>query len=126
MAVKLLLIGVGGGVGSILRALVALFITERVGGTFPLATLTINVTGCLLIGLLSTVIGARWGDDQNLRAALLVGLLGGYTTFSTFGFETVTLLREQLPLQAAAYVSASVFLGVLAVWLGQRCGDALT
>lgn len=125
MALRLLLIGVGGGVGSILRALLALAITQRVGGTFPIATLTINVTGCLLIGLLSSLIGSRWGDDQHLRAALLVGLLGGYTTFSTFGFETVTLLREQMPLQAAGYVALSVFVGVLAVWVGQRAGDAM-
>jgi len=89
---------------------------------WPVGTFIVNLSGCLAFGLVAGLLGPRL--SESLRALLLVGVLGGYTTFSSFSAETLTLLRTR-PLVAAAYAASSVALGVLAAWVGERAGAAL-
>lgn len=119
----LLLIFLGGGIGSVCRHLVGVAVQRWTSSTLPLGTATVNLAGCLLIGLLSTLIADRWGGSEQARLALLVGFLGGFTTFSTFSIESLNLIRENRPIAAAAYVGGSVFVGILAVWIGRRIGE---
>jgi fluoride exporter len=93
-------------------------------GEWPWATLLVNLTGCLLIGVLLAVLLARFPTSRWLRPFLAVGVLGGYTTYSTFAVETVLLVEGGRAAPAAGYVLASVLGGVLAVVLGLRLGRA--
>ena len=120
-----LLVGAGGFIGSIGRYLVGLWLALPGGaGRFYSATFTVNVVGCLLIGILaglaerSTGSPSWLGDDA--KAFLMVGVLGGFTTFSAFGNETLQLLRRGDPLAAFGYAAATILVGLLAVWLGYR------
>lgn len=116
---RLLLIGCGGFAGSVARYLVAGWAQRLApGGGFPAGTLVVNVTGCLLIGVLAGLAEERGVLGTEARALLMIGLMGGFTTFSTFGLETINLLRDGEPLAAALNIGASVVLGVLAVWVG--------
>ncbi len=117
---KLLLVGLGGFVGSILRYSVsgtAHRMTAMV--TFPIGTFTVNALGCLAIGFLSGLAEAREVISPQTRLFLMIGLLGGFTTFSAFGYETFALARDAERLPALVNVLASVILGLGAVWLGQ-------
>jgi len=120
MMKELLWVFVGGGLGSVLRYGVSLLQGRPVtDGGFPWATLSVNVVGCLLIGAL-TALCARQVLGNDLRLLLVVGLCGGFTTFSTFGNEALTLIRNGAWGMAAAYVLISVLGGLLAVALGSR------
>jgi len=116
---NILFVGLGGFVGSVLRYLVAGWVQKLSDAPFfPCGTLSVNVVGCLVIGLLG-----GWADNANLfsppvRLFLLVGLLGGFTTYSTFGYETVALLRDRQALAALGYVGLHLILGFGAVALG--------
>ena len=94
--------------------------TQRIAGfsSFPYGTLAVNVTGCLAIGLLSGLAEARQVLTPETRLLILIGLLGSFTTFSTFGYETLTLLRDGALLRAAANVGLHVGLGLGAAWVG--------
>ena len=117
--VRYLLILLGGGVGSLSRALVGTAIVERYGERLPvLGTMTINVTGSFLIGLLMTLITERFGLNSNLRFLLVVGFLGGYTTFSSFEWETYSTIRNGHFWMGIVNVVGSVVMGYAAVWLG--------
>lgn len=120
--VHLLLVGAGGFVGSVARFASAAAISRFSGGAFPWGTLTVNVAGCLLIGLLAGGLEARQLMATQARLLLIVGLLGGFTTFSAFGLETLELLREARWGAAGSYVAASLLLGVFAVWAGHAVG----
>lgn len=114
-------VALGGAVGAVARyAISTAFAGAGPGLRFPWPTLGINVAGCFLIGL----VAATWARQTALSPAigtfLTAGLLGGFTTFSTFGLETLAMLRRGDTGGAAAYVLASVLLGLLAVWLGTR------
>lgn len=116
---SLLAVLLGGGVGSAARYLVTFAITQRLGPGFPWATLTINVTGSLIIGAVAEVTQTRAFDGSQLvRLFLMTGVLGGYTTFSTFSLEALTLLREGNQAAAVAYGLGSVVLGVAAALAG--------
>jgi CrcB protein len=116
---KYLLILVGGGAGSLSRYVVGAAIVTRYGGRFPMiGTMTINITGSFLIGLLMTLITERFAAGTNLRPLLVIGFLGGYTTFSSFEWETYAAVRDGGFWMGVANVVGSVALGYAAVWLG--------
>lgn len=110
----------GGAGGTLLRFLVGTALTRSTGGAFPWGTLAVNILGCFAIGLV-----AGWAERQGalstvLRMTLVAGLLGGFTTFSSFGLELFQLLSSARWVPAAAYVVLSNGLGVAAVWIGYR------
>lgn len=114
---KILLVAIGSGLGGVLRYLVPCWIEEAKG--FPLATLTANVVGSLLIGLLSGFLARHGGSStEAIRCFAVVGFCGGFTTFSTFSNETFRLIESSQWLSAAAYVGLSVLAGLAAVFLG--------
>jgi len=108
----------GGATGSLVRYVAGGAIMNRFGGRFPLGTLVINVTGSFLIGLLMALFTERFQPHPNWRLLLVVGFLGGYTTFSSFEYETYSAIRDGGPWIGLTNVVASVALGYLAVWFG--------
>ena len=109
----LLIVGIGGFIGSISRYFVTLFVQNKFLSTFPFGTLSVNIAGCFLIGLVYALsekvnIAAEW------RLFLITGMLGGFTTFSSFSNETVSMLRDAQYGFAILYVSCSVIIGLLA------------
>jgi len=116
---KLLLIGAGGFIGSVLRYVVSgLVQTLSQSIAFPYGTLAVNVLGCLSIGFISELADSRALISPDTRVFLVVGILGGFTTFSAFGNETMNLIRDGEPALALVNVSAQVLLSLGAVWLG--------
>ena len=114
---KIFLVAVGSGLGGVLRYLVPCWIGTT--KDFPWATLTVNVVGSLLIGLLSGLLARHGGSSaESIRAFAVVGFCGGFTTFSTFSNETFRLIENSQWLSAAAYVSLSILAGLTAVFLG--------
>jgi CrcB protein len=111
---QVLLVALGGAAGSVARYGVGVAAARLLGLGFPWGTLIVNVFGGFAMGLLAARVGP---EDVNLRLALGVGVLGGFTTFSTFSLETVRLMQHQ-PVMAALYVVASVVLSVGACWAG--------
>ena len=116
MLTRIILIGVGGGIGSVLRYLTNVAFQGTPANGFPLATLLINVAGCAAIGFLMGLFAAPGGLGPDLRLALTVGVLGGFTTFSTFGWETFALVRNGQIAAAVLYAGLTNLLGLLAVW----------
>ena len=116
-----LLAAFGGALGALARWAVTLGL-PRWSGEWPWATVTVNLLGCLLIGLLLAVLSARRPDDVHLRAFLGAGVLGGFTTFSAFAVEVADLLRAGVPVVAIGYVAVSVLGGLLGVAAGLRIG----
>jgi len=116
---KFLFVGVGGFLGSMARYAVGGAVGRmRAGWTFPLETLLINVSGCIVIGLLAGLSESRGLFSGNTRAFLFVGVLGGYTTFSTFGYESFQLLRDGQWSSAALSTGLHIVLGIGGVWAG--------
>lgn len=118
MTIRYLLVLCGGGVGALIRYIAASAIMTRFGGRFPLGTLVINVTGSFSIGFLMTMLAERFNLNPAWRLLLVVGFLGGYTTFSSFEWETYTAVREGGLWTGMLNVASSVMLGYVAVWLG--------
>ena len=110
----------GGGLGSLARWWFSGFIASTVGQTFPWGTLLVNVTGSFIIGLFAAVTGpeGRWLVPTSFREFFMLGICGGYTTFSSFSLQTLNLAEEGEWLYAGANVIASVFSCLVAVWLG--------
>jgi CrcB protein len=108
--------------GAVVGAPLRYFLGSRVPigqwGPFPIGTLFVNVTGCLLIGLVLGISEERGSLSREARLLLVTGFLGSYTTFSAFGWETYDLARGDEVLRAAVYVFLSVAVGLLAVWFG--------
>ena len=117
-----LLVVIGGGIGALARYVAASAIMSRFGGRFPLGTLVINVTGSFLIGFLMTVLAERYKVNPAWRLLLVVGFLGGYTTFSSFEWETYSTIRDGGLLSGMLNVISSIMLGYVAVWLGAMLG----
>ena len=108
----------GAAVGAPLRYFIQGRVQELTGITFPWGTLVVNLTGCLVIGVLLTLAEEREYFSREARLLLVVGFLGSYTTFSTFGWETMALLRENDFGRAAGNVIVSTAGGLVGVWLG--------
>jgi CrcB protein len=117
-----LAVAVGGAIGSVARHGVNQWVqAHALALRFPLGTALVNVAGCLVIGLLAGAIGSqRIALSSSWREFVFIGLLGGFTTFSTFGLETLVLGRTQSPQSAALNVAIQVAGGLAAVWLGYR------
>jgi len=110
---------VGGGLGSLARYLTGLAFLQRFGPGFPYGTLAINLAGCFLIGIIAELAQTRaFGIGSSARLFLVVGVLGGFTTFSTFAYDAVTLSGEALSISAMLYVLASVAGGIIAAFAG--------
>ena len=114
---KTLAVGVGGFLGAAGRYGLGLLVYRVLPATFPWATFLINVTGCLAIGVLGALV-ERAAIGAAGRLFWITGVLGGYTTFSTFGYESVALLQKGQPAAALGNVVGQVVLGLLAVWAG--------
>lgn len=121
---RTLLVGAGGFVGATLRYLLGGLVSRHAPPEFPWGTLLINVSGCFLIGLLAVFAEER-GVGLGGRLFLMAGVLGGYTTFSTFGYETLSLIREGSHALAAANALGQLLLGLAAVWVGMTVARAM-
>jgi CrcB protein len=114
-----ILVGLGGSVGAVARYLLSRFVQAHLGPAFPFGTLAVNLLGCLVIGALSQVADARNAFTPQSRAFVFAGVLGGFTTFSSFGNETMALMRADQHLLAVLNVVLHVVLGLGAVGLGR-------
>lgn len=119
---ELLLVGTGGFLGAIVRYALGGWVAGRTGPGFPYETLLINVTGCFAIGLFMTLAVDAFAWPPSARLFVAVGFLGAYTTFSTFGYETMKLLEGGSFMPALINCLASVTAGLIAVWLGIAAG----
>lgn len=117
---KLLLIAVFGAIGTLARYGLQGLIQTRIGSTFPYGTLAINLTGCFFLGLLGQIMLNRVIVSPELRMAIAIGFFGGYTTFSSFGWETAKMLEAGEWLWATTYVAASVVFGLVLSLAGIR------
>jgi CrcB protein len=115
---QILAIAAGGSIGAVLRYLMSTGIHSWLGRGFPYGTLTVNIIGSLLMGLLYELFLQRLSVSPEVRALLLVGFLGAFTTFSTFSIETINLIEQGDLIKAIINVLASVILCVLAAWCG--------
>lgn len=118
--VTLLLIGLGGAIGSTARYLVSALVLRATTPYFPYGTFVVNVLGCALFGAIVGLAQHRVALSPDARAFLLVGVLGGFTTFSTFAFDTLSLLRDAQPAAALVNALGQLLVGVAAVWVGFR------
>ncbi len=114
----ILAIGIGGGLGSILRYAVSLLVFERSGAGFPWNTLIVNVSGSFVIGIIMQLAQTKTDFSPLLRAFIAIGILGGYTTFSTFSYDAFVLASEGSRAAALLYAAGSVVFGIGAAFAG--------
>lgn len=122
-----LLIFLGGGLGSLARWGVSGLIAQRIGATFPWGTIIVNITGCFIIGAFATLTGpeGRFLAPGSFRQFFMIGICGGYTTFSSFALQTLTLAEDGEWLWAAGNIVLSVVLCLVGVWLGHSLALAV-
>jgi len=120
---KIFLIALFGAIGTLARYGLQGVVQLRMGGAFPYGTLLINLSGCFLLGLIGQLTLNRMLISSDMRMAVSVGLLGGFTTFSSFGWETAKMLEDGEWLRASTYVSASVVAGLLLSVAGIRLAN---
>jgi CrcB protein len=120
--VRILLIALFGAIGTLARYGLQGIMQTKMGGTFPYGTLLINLTGCFFLGLIGQFTLNRMVVSPELRMAIAVGFFGGYTTFSSFGWETAKMLEAGEWLRATTYVAASVVFGLILSIAGIRIG----
>ncbi len=121
---NIIFVALGGALGSVMRYLVNGY-AQSIANGFPLGTLLVNVVGCFVIGFLSQLAEERGMFEDTTRAFMFVGILGGFTTFSSFGNETLRLFRNDQLLPALTNIGANVILGLFAVWLGHMLATLL-
>jgi CrcB protein len=119
---QVLAIAAGGAVGSVLRFWMSTWVHSFAGRSFPYGTLTVNVLGCLAMGFLFVLFVDRLSDNAVLRAGILIGVLGGFTTFSSFSIETLNLIEQGAWLKAVVNMTGSLLLCVGATWVGVILG----
>lgn len=122
---KTILIAVAGLVGTLMRYWLSGYVAKQYGETFPWGTMAVNLIGCLLAGAVFYLAEERLLLSPTLRTMIMIGLLGGFTTFSSFGLQTFTLLRDGEIVLALLNVTTSNILGVFMVWLGYVVGRVL-
>lgn len=118
MIKQVLIVGLGGGCGSILRYLTSVFTAKQYTGSFPLSTFVVNILGCIVIGLLIGLSERNQIISPDLKLLLITGFCGGYTTFSTFSAENFNLMQNGNYVILAMYVLTSTAIGLLAVYVG--------
>lgn len=121
----ILSVAVGSAVGGVARYLLGAAISERAATAFPTGTLVINLSGCLLIGFLMRLILDTGEFSPAVRALVTTGFCGGFTTFSTFAWETIAAVEEGALRRAVLYVGGSVIFGFIAVWIGSSAARLL-
>jgi CrcB protein len=119
------LVGLGGLLGANARHLVSIWAVRRFGATFPVGTFLINASGSLAIGVLATLLPSSFGDPAGARLFMITGFLGGYTTFSTFAYESIILIREGETRAALFNALGSALIGIAGCVLGIVIGDWL-
>lgn len=119
-------IALGGALGSVARYVTATLVVQATGTGFPWGTLTVNVIGGFLIGVIAELIASRWSVPPELRGFLITGILGGFTTFSAFSLEMVGMIERHSFASAAAYVIGSVVLSLGATFIGLWAVRGLT
>ena len=122
---QVLAIAAGGAVGSVLRFWMSTWVHSFAGRSFPYGTLTVNVVGCLAMGFLFVLFFDRLSDNAVLRAGILIGVLGGFTTFSSFSIETFSLIEQGAWFKAFINMFGSLVLCVAATWVGVILGRQL-
>jgi fluoride exporter len=115
----------GGGLGAALRYWVSGIVHERFSGGFPLGTLSVNVLGCIAIGLLMSLLEERFLVYPALRLFLTVGVLGGFTTFSSFSYETIAMLRDGQLFYSGINIAASLCACLCGTWIGLHLGRTI-
>ena len=120
---KLAMIAAGGAVGATLRYLISGWTQKLASSSFPAGTLFVNLLGCFLIGLMGALFAGPHLIREEYRVGLLVGILGAFTTFSTFGWETFALAKDGQMRLAAINILLSTGVSLVAVWFGYRLGE---
>ena len=115
---RYLMIALGGALGSVLRYQVTIAVQSRIPATFPYGTFVVNLSACLIMGFVMTLLSERVAVDPNWRFLIPIGFIGGYSTFSTFEYETFTAVAAGSGSVAAANIVGSVAAGYVALWLG--------
>jgi fluoride exporter len=124
--VNVLCVGIGGFIGSVVRYILSGLVQEWTKREdFPVGTLAVNLVGCLIVGLLSELAEARGAFSPEGRAFVFIGILGGFTTFSAFGNETMNLWRDKQTFLASVNVASHIILGLGLVWLGRLIGHEI-
>ena len=118
MLQRLILIGLAGLAGTLCRSGLSGFVARRFGETFPTGTLLVNIIGCFVAGFLLYTLNERFLISEIVRTTVMIGFLGGFTTFSSFGVQTFTLLREGETFFAVMNVLLSNVIGIVSVWVG--------
>lgn len=114
----MILVGIGGGLGSIFRYLTSVIVAKNFQTTFPFATFTVNIFGCLIIGILLGLFEQQQLSNPDLKFLFITGFCGGYTTFSAFASENINLFQSNNSLTAFLYIAISILVSLFAVWLG--------
>lgn len=122
---KYFMVAMGGAVGSVLRFWVGGSVAERLGTRFPYGTFAVNCTGSFLIGLVITLIAEHANVNPNWKYLIGIGFIGGYTTFSTFEYETFQSMQDGKMLIASLNVILSITIGLICVWLGVMAARAI-
>lgn len=120
---KYLFIGLGGFLGSIARFGLASLVQNRTESLFPYGTMAVNIIGCFMIGLLMTLFQERFVVSQNIRLFLIIGILGGFTTFSSFSYDTFALMKSGNVLSAGLNAGGNLFGCLIATWAGFSVGE---
>jgi fluoride exporter len=120
MIKNLLLVGLGGAIGSMARYLCQRWFSLNYPQHFPWGTFAVNISGCLLIGVFWGLVFKSFPENEHWKLFLMTGICGGYTTFSAYTLESVGLLKEQRPGLFFSYVIGSVALGLVATWVGMK------
>ncbi len=119
------IVAAGGAIGSVLRYLAGVWSVRLMGANFPWGTLAVNVVGSFLIGLLVELVARRLNASTEMRLFLVTGVLGGFTTFSSFSLDAVSLFERGAPGLSAVYILASLIVSISAVFAGLALGRNL-
>lgn len=117
MLKNILLVGLGGGIGSILRYIISYFTLKYFKSELPVATFLVNIIGCFLVGVLFNTIGSQ-NVNSTLKLLFIIGFCGGFTTFSAFAYENVAMLQAAQYSKTLLYTLLSIITGFIAVWAG--------